>query len=45
MGFKEGDVTTGRVWVWKYDFVLATKSEVEELKKRKARDLKAKARL
>jgi hypothetical protein len=34
MGFKEGEVTSGRVWVWKYNFVLATVEEVEALKKR-----------
>ena len=45
MGFKEEEVVTGRVWVWKYDFVLATKEEVSELKKRKAKEYKAKAKL
>ena len=37
MGFKPGEVTGGRVWVWKYDFVIATVAEVEELKKERAR--------
>ena len=37
MGFKEGEVQTGRVWVWKYHFVLATVQEVEELQKQIAR--------
>lgn len=32
MGFKEGEVTNGRVWLWKYDFVLPTTAEVEALK-------------
>lgn len=34
MGFKEGEVVTGRVWVWTYNFVLPTLEEVEALKKR-----------
>lgn len=33
MGFKDGEVTNGRVWVWKYDFVLPTVEQVEEMKK------------
>lgn len=33
MGFGKDEVTTGRVWHWKYDFVLASVEEVEELKK------------
>ncbi|KDQ59810.1 hypothetical protein JAAARDRAFT_153891 [Jaapia argillacea MUCL 33604] len=32
MGFKEGEVKSGRVWVWKYDFVLPTVEEVNQLK-------------
>ena len=32
MGFKNGEVKNGRVWVWKYDFVLPTTAEVEALK-------------
>ena len=32
MGFKDGEVKTGRVWVWTYDFVLASVKEVEALK-------------
>jgi len=32
MGFKDGEVKNGRVWVWKYDFVLPTTAEVEALK-------------
>lgn len=32
MGFKEGEVTNGRVWVWSYDFVLPTLKEVAEVK-------------
>jgi len=34
MGFKEGEVTAGRVWLWKYDFVLPTVAEVAEMQKR-----------
>lgn len=45
MGFKDGEVTTGRVWLWKFDFVLATKEEVAELRKKKTKELKARARL
>ncbi|KAH9949615.1 aromatic compound dioxygenase [Amylocystis lapponica] len=30
MGFGEGEVPHGRVWVWKYDFVLPTMAEVEQ---------------
>lgn len=33
MGFKEGEIQNGRVWVWKYDFVLASAQEVEQLRK------------
>lgn len=33
MGFKAGEVNEGRVWVWKYDFVLASDEEVKALKK------------
>ena len=32
MGFKEGEVATGRVWVWKYNFILPTVEEVTALK-------------
>ncbi|KLO18394.1 aromatic compound dioxygenase [Schizopora paradoxa] len=35
MGFSEGQVKNGRVWVWTYDFVLPTVEEVEALKKGK----------
>ena len=40
MGFSEEEVQkikqeSGRVWLWKFDFVLASVEEVEELKKRK----------
>ena len=41
MGFKDGEVTTGRVWVWKFGFVLATKEEVEQYK-RKQQQISAK---
>lgn len=34
MGFKDGEVAAGRVWVWSYDFVLASVDEVEALKRR-----------
>lgn len=36
MGWKAEDVRTsgGRVWVWRYDFVLATQEEVDTLRKR-----------
>ncbi|KAA1475748.1 aromatic compound dioxygenase [Dentipellis sp. KUC8613] len=34
MGFKDGEVSTGRVWVWTYNFVLPTIEEVEELKRK-----------
>jgi len=40
MGFKEGEVKNGRVWVWKYDFVLASVEEVEELKRDHGLDAK-----
>ena len=33
MGFKDGEVTGGRVWVWKYGFVLPTVDEVAAVKK------------
>ncbi|OBZ68135.1 Hydroxyquinol 1,2-dioxygenase [Grifola frondosa] len=36
MGFKEGEVQGGRVWVWKYNFVLATITEVEQLQRARA---------
>ncbi|KZT60312.1 aromatic compound dioxygenase [Calocera cornea HHB12733] len=32
LGFKEGDVRTGRVHIWKYNFVLASNAEVAALK-------------
>lgn len=32
MGFQPEEVTSGRVWIWSYDFVLASVEEVEELK-------------
>ncbi|TFK45964.1 aromatic compound dioxygenase [Heliocybe sulcata] len=32
MGFKEDEVRNGRVWVWKYKFVLASLEEVEALR-------------
>jgi len=35
MGFKEGEVTGGQVWVWTFGFVLATKEEVEEFKRKR----------
>ena len=37
MGFKEGVVEKagGKVWVWKYEFVLPTVEEVEELRKQR----------
>jgi len=37
MGFSEGEVKTGRVWVWTYGFVLPTVDEVEALKKANAK--------
>lgn len=37
MGFSEGEVKTGRVWVWTYGFVLPTVDEVETLKKANAK--------
>jgi len=38
MGWKEGEVEKagGKVWVWRYEFVLASLEEVEALKKKKA---------
>lgn len=33
MGFKPGEVPNGRVWVWTYNFVLASEAEVAALKK------------
>ncbi|GJJ13846.1 hypothetical protein Clacol_008103 [Clathrus columnatus] len=35
MGFKEGDVPNRRVWVWKFNFVLPSVEEVENLKKQR----------
>ncbi|KAL6310507.1 aromatic compound dioxygenase [Sparassis latifolia] len=32
MGFKDGEVKNGRVWVWKYQFVLPTVQEVHQMK-------------
>jgi len=32
MGFKEGEVKNGRVWVWKYRFVLPSVQEVQQMK-------------
>ncbi|RPD78240.1 aromatic compound dioxygenase [Lentinus tigrinus ALCF2SS1-7] len=40
MGFKEGEVHGGRVWVWQYNFVLPTVDEVAELKKIRAKKSK-----
>ena len=40
MGFKEGEVHGGRVWVWQYNFVLPTVGDVEELKKARAQKTK-----
>lgn len=40
MGFKEGEVKGERIWVWKYDFVLPTLGQVEELKKARAQKYK-----
>lgn len=40
-GFKESEVNGGRVWVWTYNFVLPTIEQVEELKKARAKKLKA----
>ncbi|KAI5123963.1 hypothetical protein M0805_006375 [Coniferiporia weirii] len=34
MGFKTGEVRGGRVWIWRYNFVLPTIEEVEELKRK-----------
>ncbi|KAI0088763.1 aromatic compound dioxygenase [Irpex rosettiformis] len=33
MGFKSEEVLSGRVWVWTYNFVLASDAEVDALKK------------
>lgn len=41
LGFKEGEVHGGRVWVWKFDFVLPTAEQVEELKRTRAKQSKA----
>ena len=41
MGFGEDEVTTGRVWHWKYDFVLASEEEVEALQKKIASSSKS----
>ncbi|PCH43712.1 aromatic compound dioxygenase [Wolfiporia cocos MD-104 SS10] len=30
MGFKDGEVSTGRVWVWNFDFILASVEEVKQ---------------
>ena len=35
LGFEESDVPSGRVWLWKYDFVLPTISEVDDLRRMK----------
>ena len=35
MGFADGEVQTGRVWIWKYDLVLPSVEEVEQLNKSK----------
>jgi hypothetical protein len=32
MGFRSEEVKTGRVWVWRYSFVLASNEEVNTLK-------------
>ena len=40
MGFKEGEVHGGRVWLWEYNFVLPTVEEVAELKKIRAKKSK-----
>ncbi|KAH9942311.1 aromatic compound dioxygenase [Epithele typhae] len=44
MGFADGEVQSGRVWVWKYDFVLPTLGQVEELKKTRAQKYRAAAK-
>ena len=41
MGFGKDEVTTGRVWHWKYDFVLASEEEVETLQKKIASSSKS----
>ncbi|EJD54455.1 aromatic compound dioxygenase [Auricularia subglabra TFB-10046 SS5] len=33
LGFKEGEVGNGRVWLWHYDFVLPTLEEVAEIRR------------
>ncbi|KAI0930370.1 hypothetical protein AcV5_007104 [Taiwanofungus camphoratus] len=33
MGFKDSEVKTGRVWVWKYQFVLPSVEEVQQFKR------------
>jgi len=40
MGFQDGEVKNGRVWVWAYDFVLPSTEEVKEFKR-----LRVKAKL
>ena len=40
MGFKEGEVNGGRVWVWTYNFVLPTLEEVNRLKETRAKKSK-----
>ncbi|TFK49563.1 aromatic compound dioxygenase [Heliocybe sulcata] len=40
MGYKDGEVRNGRVWVWKYNFVLASLDEVRELKEQQRRKVK-----
>lgn len=37
MGFKNREVTRGRVWVWSFGFVLASVEEVEEFKRQRAK--------
>ncbi|EJD39194.1 aromatic compound dioxygenase [Auricularia subglabra TFB-10046 SS5] len=41
-GFKDGEVTGGRIWVWEYDFVLPTPEEMKEAKKKLDEKLAAK---
>lgn len=36
MGFKEGEVKNGRVWVWKYRFVLPSVQEVQQMKRQQS---------
>lgn len=42
MGYKRDEVRNGRVWVWKYDFVLASQDEVRELKELQRKNPKTK---